>query len=107
MTAIPKNPVGVSWSEPYPFAESWGGIEAAIQEFEAALQDIADAWTVALSDAPDTVTLPRAFVDDLAMTLEWAADRVGAVNPTVLEKLTAKAAELRGVIDCGDDDDNQ
>ena len=63
------------------------------------------SWSTPNDDV--TVTLPRAFVDDLAMTLEWAADRVGAVNPTVLEKLTAKAAELRGVIDCGDDDDNQ
>jgi len=60
------------------------------------------SWSEPVGSTEATVTIPRTFVDQLTMTLEWAAHRVGTVNPQVGGRLTADAAELRGYLEVGD-----
>ena len=60
------------------------------------------SWSEPERAAEPNVTIPRAFADQLAMTLEWAAPRAGAVNPEVGRKLGESAAELRGYLEVGD-----
>lgn len=60
------------------------------------------SWATPEGAEADIVTLPRAFLDVLTITLEWSAQRIGTVNPEVREKLDRSAAELRGFVEGGD-----
>ena len=56
------------------------------------------SWSTPDGATDDRAVIPREFADHLAMSMEWAAQKVGTVNPGVGEQLFADAAELRGYL---------